>query len=417
MSLKYGFYNSVNGDRVYDARDFSRIFDGVIKDGIYRGVGEAFSVAPSTGLSVTLGRGKAWFNGTWTYSDSIMTLNLPTASSSGDRIDAIVLKVDTSDEVRANSIEVISGTASANPTPPDMTDTSTVFYHPIAFVTVSQGATSLSDSDIDYVVGKDDRTQWADIAYYTGEYDYSWADIPDDLLPELMRKVDAGQISLTTDLCWASGDERRVELSNGETITLVLSDPGHYELATPTASGRTTCHFTLIMKETTGDLYQIAEGGTYPADVSWDGCVLRNTLNTVFINYFPTGLKNALKRFVVKTITKPLVNTITESIDILSIPSVREYDDNTTLINTAEMDATSGLDYYKIAANRSKQPAKPLPSDYTYKTGQAWLRSTVSNPRQPETANRENYTLMTSSGGVTENGVLTNNPISIIACI
>ena len=35
MSFKYGFYNSVNGDRRYDAVDFGRIFDGVINDGVF----------------------------------------------------------------------------------------------------------------------------------------------------------------------------------------------------------------------------------------------------------------------------------------------------------------------------------------------------------------------------------------------
>ena len=34
MSVTYGFYNSLNGDRRYDANQMSAIFDGLIIDGV-----------------------------------------------------------------------------------------------------------------------------------------------------------------------------------------------------------------------------------------------------------------------------------------------------------------------------------------------------------------------------------------------
>ena len=37
MAFKYGFYNSREHDRVYDAEDFSSMFDGIIADGIFHG--------------------------------------------------------------------------------------------------------------------------------------------------------------------------------------------------------------------------------------------------------------------------------------------------------------------------------------------------------------------------------------------
>ena len=39
MALTYGFYNSLNGDRKYNAMDISRLFDGLIKDGVFMSIG------------------------------------------------------------------------------------------------------------------------------------------------------------------------------------------------------------------------------------------------------------------------------------------------------------------------------------------------------------------------------------------
>lgn len=42
----YGFYNSNDKDRVYDAKDFSEIFNGIINDGVFMSVGDKFNVTP-----------------------------------------------------------------------------------------------------------------------------------------------------------------------------------------------------------------------------------------------------------------------------------------------------------------------------------------------------------------------------------
>ena len=42
--LTYGFFNSKNNDRIYDATDFGSIFDGVINDGVYMGIGNHLAV-------------------------------------------------------------------------------------------------------------------------------------------------------------------------------------------------------------------------------------------------------------------------------------------------------------------------------------------------------------------------------------
>ena len=54
MSVTYGFYNSKNKDRRYDAIQMSSIFDGIIRDGILQHVGTAMMVKESTGMMVNV---------------------------------------------------------------------------------------------------------------------------------------------------------------------------------------------------------------------------------------------------------------------------------------------------------------------------------------------------------------------------
>ena len=154
MALTYGFYNSRNGDRKYNAMTMSAIFDGIINDGVFQSIGTCFKPVPSTGLSVNVGIGRAWFDHTWTYNDSPMNLTFIQSDMINARIDAIVLEVNAEDSVRANSLKVIIGTPAASPQKPKLTNTATVNQYPIAYVTIPANATSIIDDNIEYVVGQ-----------------------------------------------------------------------------------------------------------------------------------------------------------------------------------------------------------------------------------------------------------------------
>lgn len=154
MALTYGFYNSRNGDRKYNAMTMSAIFDGIINDGVFQSIGTCFKPVPSTGLSVNVGIGRAWFDHTWTYNDSPMNLTFTQSDMINARIDAIVLEVNAEDSVRTNSLKVIIGTPAASPQKPKLTNTATVNQYPIAYVTVPANATSIIDDNIEYVVGQ-----------------------------------------------------------------------------------------------------------------------------------------------------------------------------------------------------------------------------------------------------------------------
>lgn len=60
--IKYGFFNSVSGDRTYNADDVSNFFKGVLSDGIFKSYANELKVVPTGGMSVNVLSGKALIN-------------------------------------------------------------------------------------------------------------------------------------------------------------------------------------------------------------------------------------------------------------------------------------------------------------------------------------------------------------------
>lgn len=141
MAVTSGFFNSKNHDRLYDATQFSSFFDGLITDGVYQSIGDAFMVsAYADGNSAVLvGTGRAWFNRTWLVNDALLMLSLDPPSTLLDRIDAIVLDIDRSEAVRANTIKVVKGEYSETAARPTLIHTDTHDQYPLAYVTVPHG--------------------------------------------------------------------------------------------------------------------------------------------------------------------------------------------------------------------------------------------------------------------------------------
>lgn len=205
MAVTYGFYNSLNGDRKYNAEDVSHIFNGIITDGVFSTIGDALMTVAGTGMQVVVKTGKCWFNGTWTMNDSLLPLDIEAADVSLTRIDAVVVEVDTSVATRANSIKIVKGTASANPTNPTMKSEEFVHQYPIAYITVSAGVTSITADKISVNVGKDkcpfitsvlQQTDISDLfTKWETEFETWFANVQNqlsgDVAANLQRQIDA----------------------------------------------------------------------------------------------------------------------------------------------------------------------------------------------------------------------------------
>lgn len=153
MSVSSGFFNSLNGDRKYNAAQMSAIFDGLIIDGVFASIGTAFAVKAAGGLIVNVGVGKAWFDHTWTVNDSILPMTAPEAEVLLDRIDAVVLEVNGTESVRENTIKFVKGNPSSAPSRPTLTNEGNVHQYPLCYIYRKYGTAVINQADITPMVG------------------------------------------------------------------------------------------------------------------------------------------------------------------------------------------------------------------------------------------------------------------------
>lgn len=154
MALTYGFYNSFNGDRKYNAEQFGSIFDGVINDGVYMKIGGQMMVrTANNGFQVNIQTGRAWFLHTWTLNDTVYALTLPNPEVLLNKWVAVVLDINKDNAYRRNTFTYVQGTPASNPQYPALINTAVRKQVPLAYVLIRAGATVISQSDIRNAVG------------------------------------------------------------------------------------------------------------------------------------------------------------------------------------------------------------------------------------------------------------------------
>jgi hypothetical protein len=153
MSVTFGFYNSLAGDRTYDATQISQMFDGLIADGVYATVGDALAVTIGTGMSVSVGEGRAWFNHTWTKNDGDLILAIDAAEAVLNRIDTVVLEVNSDVASRANTIKIVKGNPSSTPVAATLINAGTQHQYPLATVYVGAAVTEIILANITNTIG------------------------------------------------------------------------------------------------------------------------------------------------------------------------------------------------------------------------------------------------------------------------
>lgn len=158
MSVTSGFFDSMNKDRLYNTRQLSSIFDGIIKDGVYMGYEDALMVKASepASLTVNVGPGRSWFNHTWTYNDAPLPIEVDPGDVVLDRIDTIVNDVDTRSSVRKNAIILVKGTPSSQATAPVLINEEGHRQYPLCNISMPAGSTTVTQAQITNRIGTSD---------------------------------------------------------------------------------------------------------------------------------------------------------------------------------------------------------------------------------------------------------------------
>lgn len=154
MTVKFGFYDSLNGDRLYNANDISTMFEGMFSDGIFELVGDKFEVVNDPGqMGVLVKTGRAWFSNSWIRNTSVLPLVIQPSSLVYDRIDLVILEFNSDITVRENSIKVLTGTPAAIPIPPVLSNTSTLKQYALAQILIPATSSTVLLTNITNKVG------------------------------------------------------------------------------------------------------------------------------------------------------------------------------------------------------------------------------------------------------------------------
>lgn len=160
MAWTNGFFNSLNGDRKYNANQLSRIFEGLITDGVYESVGNKLAVQPNNGMTVQINTGRGWFFGHWVNNDSEYLLTLENSDVLLNRYCAVCIRVDENIENRSAVPYLKYGEFATEPVKPEMERTETVREYCLAYILIEAGAAEITAADIEDTRGYTDLCGW-----------------------------------------------------------------------------------------------------------------------------------------------------------------------------------------------------------------------------------------------------------------
>lgn len=146
MAITYGFFNSLNHDRTYNAAQITEYFDGLVSDGVYESVGGAMQVQAATGMNVDIQTGRAIIDCRWIRNDAVLTVPITASHVTLARYTAIMVRLDYS--ARTISIIAVDGTPATSPAKPEPTQTTTVKDLVLAYLYIPAGATAIPQANI-----------------------------------------------------------------------------------------------------------------------------------------------------------------------------------------------------------------------------------------------------------------------------
>lgn len=147
MSITYGFFNSLDGDRLYNADQMSTYFRGLVaENGVYEQTGGAFRVVATTGLTLNVLSGRALVRSKWVNSDATESVNITAAHVTLNRYTAVVLELDVSS--RVITLKTVDGTPATNPVKPAILNNADYRQLCLAYVYVAAGATTITQANI-----------------------------------------------------------------------------------------------------------------------------------------------------------------------------------------------------------------------------------------------------------------------------
>lgn len=160
-----GFFNAVrdgqgNYDRTYMAEDLAQFFSSFISNGIFPSPSTNCQIIANSDMTVTVKVGKAGINGYQYYNDADFISPIDIADGVLNRIDRIVLRLDTAN--RAINAVVKKGTFASSPIATPLQRDADAYELALADIYIGAGATSIIQANITDLRQNSDVCGWVD---------------------------------------------------------------------------------------------------------------------------------------------------------------------------------------------------------------------------------------------------------------
>lgn len=143
---KSSFFNSVNGDRKYKASDFAEFFNSLLTNGVFPTPSTNLQVLSNGDMTITIKAGKAWINGYVYINDCDLILPISVADGVLNRIDTIVLRMDTVE--RNITARVKKGAFASSPVAPSLQRDADAYELSIGYISIGAGTIHIVQANI-----------------------------------------------------------------------------------------------------------------------------------------------------------------------------------------------------------------------------------------------------------------------------
>ena len=155
-------------DRAVNSSVLANMLNSLATTGVLLNDTNSFSVSAGDNMLVKVHAGSAIINGITCVEDTERTLSLQAADATYDRIDTVVLRLNTSVDVRAIDLYVVKGTASASPVAPVLTRSGSVYELGLANVYIPANVVTITNERITDTRGDSLRCGYSISAGYAG---------------------------------------------------------------------------------------------------------------------------------------------------------------------------------------------------------------------------------------------------------
>ncbi|MDE6777611.1 MAG: hypothetical protein K2J25_06675, partial [Oscillospiraceae bacterium] len=138
--ITYGFFDSVDGDRKYNADDISNYFLKLISDGVFPTPADSMQVQEVSGMTVKVSAGWGFISCKWIHNDSDLYLTLDEPDIILDRKDRIVMRLNRDTRLIEIAIKKGIPAESAYTAPPELQRDESIWELSIAYINVEPDA-------------------------------------------------------------------------------------------------------------------------------------------------------------------------------------------------------------------------------------------------------------------------------------